>query len=83
MGYISAMPQPPGPRKPEEKRRTKWLRVRLTPEIDAAIKRAADLAGVTVSAWATERLFTAAKKEGRNAAKNEEKDSAYPANNSG
>ena len=59
------MPQPPGPRKPEEKKRTRWLRVRLTPEVDDAIKAAADAAGVTVSSWATERLFAAAKKEAR------------------
>lgn len=73
-GYIRIMPQPPGPRKPEEKKRTKWLRVRLTPETDALIKAAAETAGITVSAWATERLVSAAKKEGK---------AAYPAKHSG
>lgn len=57
------MPQPPGPRKPPEKRKTEWLRVRLTPKVHAAIGAAADLAGATVSAWATDRLYKVARRE--------------------
>jgi uncharacterized protein (DUF1778 family) len=52
-------------RKPDEDRRTVYLRVRLTPEQDAMMKEAAALAGITVSAWAVERLFRAAKAERR------------------
>jgi uncharacterized protein (DUF1778 family) len=50
-------------RKPDEERRTLYLRVRLTAEQDAAFKTAAASAGITVSSWAVERLVKAAKAE--------------------
>ena len=50
-------------RKPKDKRREAYLRVRLTTEQDTAIRRAAEAAGITLSAWAVERLFRAAKAE--------------------
>lgn len=59
------MPELPIPRKPPELKKTKWLRVRVTPEVEAMIKQAADAAGITVSAWATERLLSAAKREAK------------------
>jgi uncharacterized protein (DUF1778 family) len=52
-------------RKPDEERRTLYLRVRLTPEQDALMKGAAASAGITVSSWAVERLIRAAKAERR------------------
>jgi uncharacterized protein (DUF1778 family) len=52
-------------RKPDDKRRTKYLRVRLTAEQDALLRAAADSAGITVSSWAVERLVKAAKNEQR------------------
>jgi uncharacterized protein (DUF1778 family) len=52
-------------RKADEDRRTVFLRVRLTPEQDAMLKDAAASAGITVSAWAVERLVKAAKAERR------------------
>ena len=50
-------------RKPDEERRTLYLRVRLTAEQDVMMKEAAASAGITVSAWAVERLVRAAKAE--------------------
>ena len=50
-------------RKPAEKRREAYLRVRLTDEQDKTIRQAADAAGITISSWAVERLFRAAKSE--------------------
>jgi len=52
-------------RKPDDERRTLYLRVRLTPEQDAMMKEAASSAGITVSSWAVERLVRAAKAERR------------------
>jgi uncharacterized protein (DUF1778 family) len=52
-------------RKPDEERRTLYLRVRLTPEQDAMMKEAATSAGITLSSWAVERLVRAAKAERR------------------
>lgn len=52
-------------RKPEEDRRTFFLRVRLTAEQDALIKGAAATAGISVSSWCVERLVRAAKQERR------------------
>jgi uncharacterized protein (DUF1778 family) len=52
-------------RKPDEERRTLYLRVRLTADQDALIKEAAALAGITVSSWAVERLVRAARSERR------------------
>jgi hypothetical protein len=43
--------------------------VRLTTEADTMIREAADAAGITVSAWATERLVSAAKRERKEAEK--------------
>jgi uncharacterized protein (DUF1778 family) len=50
-------------RKPDEDRRTVFLRVRVTPEQDAMLKDAAASAGITLSSWAVERLVRAAKAE--------------------
>jgi uncharacterized protein (DUF1778 family) len=50
-------------RKPDEERRTLYLRVRLTADQDAMMKEAAASAGITVSSWAVERLVRAAKAE--------------------
>jgi uncharacterized protein (DUF1778 family) len=50
-------------RKPAEKRREKFLRVRLTDEQDRLMKEAADAAGITVSSWAVERLVKSARAE--------------------
>ena len=50
-------------RKPAEKRREKFLRVRLTPEQDLLLKEAASAAGITVSSWAVERLLKVARNE--------------------
>jgi hypothetical protein len=68
MGYIGQMAEPEPKkrvkrRKPKEKRREAYLRVRLTTEQDTTIRAAADAAGITISAWAVERLFRAAKEE--------------------
>jgi uncharacterized protein (DUF1778 family) len=52
-------------RKPDEERRTLYLRVRLTPEQDVMMKEAATNAGITLSSWAVERLVRAAKAERR------------------
>ena len=50
-------------RKTDDERRTVYLRVRLTQEQDAMIKAAAQMSGITVSAWAVERLLRSAKAE--------------------
>jgi uncharacterized protein (DUF1778 family) len=50
-------------RKPQDKRREAYLRIRLTTEQDTAIRQAAEAAGITISAWAVERLFRAAREE--------------------
>jgi hypothetical protein len=50
-------------RKPKDKRREAYLRVRLTAEQDRMFRDAADNAGTTVSSWAVQRLFRAAKEE--------------------
>ena len=59
------MPKAIKRRKPDDERRTLYLRVRLTPEQDAMMKEAASSAGITVSSWAVERLVRAAKAERR------------------
>ena len=51
------------PEKPEETRKTGFLRVRLSAAHEAEIKEAADRVGISVSAWATERLLKAARQE--------------------
>jgi uncharacterized protein (DUF1778 family) len=55
--------EPETRRKPKDKRREAYLRVRLTAEQDKTIRQAADAAGITISSWAVERLFRAAKSE--------------------
>jgi uncharacterized protein (DUF1778 family) len=50
-------------RKPDELRKTIFLRVRLTEEQDKLIRDAAQLAGILVSPWAVERLVRAAREE--------------------
>jgi hypothetical protein len=66
-GYVTSYNRPMAVkrRKPEEQRRTVYLRVRLTAEQEALIKEAAAIAGITVSAWAVERLIRAARTEKR------------------
>jgi predicted HicB family RNase H-like nuclease len=51
------------PRKPAAKRRTKFLRVRLTPDVHDKFEKAADAAGINLSAWVTDRLLRVAKQE--------------------
>jgi uncharacterized protein (DUF1778 family) len=58
-----AQPKPKKRRKPAEKRREAYLRIRLTDEQDKAIRQAADAAGITISAWAVERLIRVARLE--------------------
>ncbi len=48
---------------PEEDRKSGFLRVRLSAAHEAEIKEAAKRAGISVSAWATERLLKAARQE--------------------
>lgn len=62
LGYIRGMSEPKR-RKADDKRRTKFLRVRLTDAAYTMITEAAEAAGITVSAWVTERLLAAAKRE--------------------
>jgi uncharacterized protein (DUF1778 family) len=50
-------------RKPDEERRTLYLRVRLTAEQDQLIKEAAAHAGITTSSWSVERLVRTARQE--------------------
>ncbi|HVV83178.1 MAG TPA: hypothetical protein VHE35_08860 [Kofleriaceae bacterium] len=52
-------------RKPAAVRKTVFLRVRISEAQDAEFKEAAEAAGITVSAWATERLLAAARAERR------------------
>src|SRR5688572_1425370 len=51
------------PAKPKGEQRTCYLRARLTEAQDAEIKAAADQAGISVSAWAVERLLRCARQE--------------------
>lgn len=50
-------------RKPAAQRKTLYLRVRLNPAQETELKTAAERAGITVSAWALERLLKAARRE--------------------
>ncbi len=50
-------------RKSDEKRREKFLRVRLTNEQHETIHKAAERAGIILSSWVVERLMLVAKKE--------------------
>jgi uncharacterized protein (DUF1778 family) len=63
MGYIRTVPKAIKRRKPDEARRTLYLRVRVTQDQDTLFKQAATDAGITVSSWAVERLVRAAKAE--------------------
>jgi uncharacterized protein (DUF1778 family) len=47
------------------------LRIRLFPEQEAAIREAAGLAGISISAWIRERLTRAARREISQAARYE------------
>jgi len=51
------------PAKPKDEQRTYYLRARLTEAQDAEIKEAAGRAGISVSAWAVERLLRCARQE--------------------
>lgn len=50
-------------RKPDDERKTTYLRVRLTTAHETEIKAAATKAGISVSAWALERLLRDAREE--------------------
>jgi predicted HicB family RNase H-like nuclease len=50
-------------RKPAEVRKTVYLRVRISEAHDEEIKAAAARAGISVSAWCTERLLKCARQE--------------------
>lgn len=50
-------------KKHEDKRHGGALRLRLLPEHDALIRQAAELAGISLSAWMRERLIRAARQE--------------------
>lgn len=54
-------------RKPDKSRKEAHLRVRLAPAHMAEIKAASDHAGITLSAWVTERLLQCARQEKRQA----------------
>ena len=56
-------PPVPRARKQEPVRRTKYLRVRLTPEQSELIRKAATRAGINISSWTVERLVRAARAE--------------------
>jgi hypothetical protein len=43
--------------------KTDWLKVRITPAEKAGFQEAADIAGLSLSAWARERLRKAAIRE--------------------
>jgi uncharacterized protein (DUF1778 family) len=53
----------PRRRKPEELRKTKYLRVRVSQDQKDLLQQAADQAGITLSAWAVERLLRIAREE--------------------
>lgn len=65
LGYVRAVAKTVKRRKPAAERRTLYLRVRLTEEQHELFKGAAEHAGITMSAWATERLLRAARAEKR------------------
>lgn len=50
-------------RKPENIRKTEYLRVRVSEEQKDVMQRAANQAGITLSAWAVERLLRTAREE--------------------
>jgi predicted HicB family RNase H-like nuclease len=50
-------------RKPAAERKEIFLRVRLSEAHDKEIKEAAKQVGISVSAWATERLLRCAREE--------------------
>ena len=58
--------------KPEKRKHETSIRVRLLPEHDDLIRRAAAHAGVTLSDWLRERMLKAARKELAEAAENDE-----------
>lgn len=53
----------PRTRKPEELRKTEYLRVRVSKEHKALMHEAAQQAGISLSAWAVERLLRVAREE--------------------
>jgi uncharacterized protein (DUF1778 family) len=46
-----------------ERTQTAALRIRLFPEQEELIRQAAELAGISISAWIRERLIRAARRE--------------------
>lgn len=54
-------------RKPDKTRKEAHLRVRLSPAHMNELKAAAEHAGITLSAWVTERLLQCARQEKRQA----------------
>ncbi|MDD2730725.1 MAG: DUF1778 domain-containing protein [Candidatus Portnoybacteria bacterium] len=64
LGYTSGMTnQEKKRRKPENIRKTEYLRVRVSEEQKDVMQRAANQAGITLSAWAVERLLRTAREE--------------------
>jgi uncharacterized protein (DUF1778 family) len=51
------------PTKTDDEKRSTYLRVRLTQAQERTIKDAAEHAGISVSAWAVERLLRCARNE--------------------
>lgn len=51
------------PQKSADKQKSRYLQVRVTDAEKAAFDRAADLAGIDLSAWVRERLRMIARKE--------------------
>jgi uncharacterized protein (DUF1778 family) len=47
----------------EKRRHSRALRVRVEPEHDRLVRRAAEKAGISISDWVRERLIRAAEKE--------------------
>jgi len=47
----------------EKRRHTEAVRLRLLPDQDKLIRKAADMAGISVSAWVRDRLVQVARRE--------------------
>lgn len=60
--------RPPGRPRKDEGKKTVYLRVRLSEPHEAEIRAAAERVGLSISAWVTERLLKAARREAAEAA---------------
>lgn len=65
LGYVRRVAKTIKRRKPAAERKTLYLRVRLTQEQHDLLKEVAGHAGISISAWAIERLLRAARAEQR------------------